>query len=172
MSEVITKTGPRRLLRDTQTGAYYKGAGEWTADPEQARNFEGINEARELMKYCRLQGAEVVEQSGNGVPDVHIPLEPSPSVANDSSRAALTAAQSGGSESRSLRSRTTGELIEEAERESEAARCELLQAHKTMNALRREMSHLRAALRNQSGKGSNHTFSFAPGPKRGPTCTR
>ncbi len=149
MSEVITKNGSRRLLRDTQTGAYYKGAGEWTADPEQARNFEGVNEARELVKYCRLQGAEVVEQSGNGVPDVRIPLGPSPSPSNEANGAA-PAGQPGGSESRLVRSRTTGELIEEAERERDATRCELLQAKRAMNALRKQISRLRAALPRQS----------------------
>ncbi len=135
------KPGPRRLLLDPQTNRYYKGAGEWTVRPEQARSFEDIEYIRSLVKYCRLLNAELVEQSSNGHPDVHIPLDER-SLGPNGSRYAVG---DGPPKPRTAfpRSSTTGELLQEVQRERDAAKFDLLEAQKSIEKLNRKLSALK-----------------------------
>ncbi len=130
MISVKKDAHPRRLLRDAQTNRYYKGGGQWTEEPEQAQEFEDLDYLRALVRYCRLQSAEIVEQSGNGVPDVHTPVEDSPAPGSWPS-------QEDGHDV--VRGPTTGELLDELKHERDAAQFELLQARRKIADLCRRL---------------------------------
>jgi hypothetical protein len=50
----------RVLLRNTQTGLFYAGAGEWTEERTQAQDFEATDRALDTVSEAKLQAVEVL----------------------------------------------------------------------------------------------------------------
>jgi hypothetical protein len=50
----------RTLLRNTATGLYVQGPGEWTNSLEQAHNFKFMDLAVKKVETWQLQGVELV----------------------------------------------------------------------------------------------------------------
>jgi hypothetical protein len=96
---------------------------------------------RALVKYCRLRNAQLVEQSGNGKSHVHLSLDERSSAPNTNSYAVADGATRPGSAF--PRSPTTGELLQQLERERDAAKFELEEAQKSIEKLRRKLSALK-----------------------------
>jgi hypothetical protein len=50
----------RLLLHNTQTGLFYAGSKDWTADPTQAVDFKRPDLALDLVSEAKLDGVELV----------------------------------------------------------------------------------------------------------------
>ncbi|MEY2430187.1 MAG: hypothetical protein QOJ40_3072 [Verrucomicrobiota bacterium] len=50
----------RVLLRNTQTGLFYAGPGEWTEERTQAQDFEATDRALDTVAEAKLQAVEVL----------------------------------------------------------------------------------------------------------------
>jgi len=48
------------LLRNTQTGLFYAGPGQWTADPSPAVDFEATDVALDRVSHEKLEAMEVL----------------------------------------------------------------------------------------------------------------
>ncbi len=59
----------RAFLRDIQSGLYFSRHGNWTPDPERARDFKVVNRAIKHAERSGLRGVELVVGSA-GVPDL------------------------------------------------------------------------------------------------------
>lgn len=62
------------LLRKAKSPLCYAENGQWTADPQQARNFEHVHLAIELYRQERLTGGEVVLSFDDPFCDLILPL--------------------------------------------------------------------------------------------------
>jgi len=54
----------RIVLRDRQTGLYYRGDAEWAKNAYDALTFHNILEAEEYCRTHRLEGVQLIQQSG------------------------------------------------------------------------------------------------------------
>jgi hypothetical protein len=50
----------RVLLRDSDTGLYFRQAEDWTAETDQAQNFRHSAEAMDFARAERIQNAEII----------------------------------------------------------------------------------------------------------------
>ena len=68
----------RILLRNFQTGAFFKTAADWTTDQKEALNFEGRRLAVAVAHELRLQNIELLHVSEDGTPYLRTRLEIDP----------------------------------------------------------------------------------------------
>jgi hypothetical protein len=54
----------RIVLRDRQSGFYYRDATEWVTTPYDALTFRNILEAEEFCRLHSLDGLQLIQQSG------------------------------------------------------------------------------------------------------------
>jgi hypothetical protein len=52
------------VLRDKETGRYFRSHSEWVTNPYDALTFRNIIEAEEFCRLHSLQGMQVIQQSG------------------------------------------------------------------------------------------------------------
>ncbi len=138
MNRPISKDGRRHLLHDTRSQAYYLGKGEWTMDADEAKSFADVNEIKAIARCCGLLNAEIVEQADDGGPDKYIPIEET-QLPTREGEGQPNAASCPGGRHNGHRSKTTGELIEEIERERDAVKMELARAQETIKSLKQRL---------------------------------
>lgn len=56
----------RILLRNTETGAYFKNPSSWTQDPKEALNFAFTGSAIEAARSMNFQNVEIVKLGDDG----------------------------------------------------------------------------------------------------------
>jgi hypothetical protein len=56
----------RILLRNTETGAYFKTASSWTQDPKEALNFGFTGSAIEAARAMNFKNIEIVKLGDDG----------------------------------------------------------------------------------------------------------
>ena len=56
----------RILLRNTETGAFFKNITEWTQDMNEARDFMVTGSAIEAARVLRFKNIEIVQVSDSG----------------------------------------------------------------------------------------------------------
>ncbi len=52
------------VLRDKQSGQYFRRSGEWVTNPFDALTFRNILEAEEFCRCERLHTVQLIQQSG------------------------------------------------------------------------------------------------------------
>ena len=65
----------RTLLRDIQTGLYFRGRGKWTPNPAMALNFKLVNRAIKHAEKTGLRRVELVVASADGPHLTALPVE-------------------------------------------------------------------------------------------------
>ena len=70
--EIARFTSMKILLRNTQTGFFYVGPGQWTPNDPEAFNFEQTDLALDAVRDGKLKGVEVLMKFEN--PSFEIPL--------------------------------------------------------------------------------------------------
>ncbi len=66
------------LLRDVQTGFYYKEPPQWTPERPEALDFQDVGRALELATRPGLETTEVVVSCPDGAGDLLLPLKSTP----------------------------------------------------------------------------------------------
>jgi hypothetical protein len=56
----------RILLRNTETGAYFKNSTKWTQDPKEALNFAFTGSAIEAARAMNFKNIEIVKLGDDG----------------------------------------------------------------------------------------------------------
>lgn len=52
------------VLRDRESGRYYRDRAHWVCNPYDALTFQNILEAEEFCRTQRLSGVQLIQQSG------------------------------------------------------------------------------------------------------------
>ena len=52
------------VLREKQSGLYYQGDGQWASNGYEALTFNNILEAEQFCRARRLEGLQLIQQSG------------------------------------------------------------------------------------------------------------
>lgn len=52
------------VLREKESGRYYRGHAEWVSNAYDALTFQNILQAEEFCRAHRLQGLQIIQQSG------------------------------------------------------------------------------------------------------------
>jgi hypothetical protein len=65
----------RTLLRKSQTGAYFQGLENWTANPTEAFDFKWTDRAIRFVRDAGLQHVEVVFAFDDPSYDVKLPVD-------------------------------------------------------------------------------------------------
>jgi len=65
----------KTILKDISTGLFFKGPGQWTVDPTEARDFKLIDRALEFIRQYRLNRVQVVFAFANRQEVVSVPRE-------------------------------------------------------------------------------------------------
>jgi hypothetical protein len=67
--------GTRTLLRKVSTGRYFQGPGQWTPDPQEAKNFKSIDRALDFIADWKLKDVELAFAFGNSVDVTGVAVE-------------------------------------------------------------------------------------------------
>jgi len=65
----------KTILKDISTGRFFKGPGQWTLDPTEARDFKLIDRALQFINQYRLHKVQVVFAFANRQEVVSVPKE-------------------------------------------------------------------------------------------------
>jgi len=65
----------RTLLRKVSTGRYFQGPGQWTPDPQEAKNFKSIDRALDFISDWKLKDIELAFSFGDSVDVTGVPIE-------------------------------------------------------------------------------------------------
>ena len=70
----------RILLQHARTGLYFRGLGDWSANPYDARDFQHSQKAIDFARQHQLQGVQIAVRFLDSDYDEIAPLPPLPQV--------------------------------------------------------------------------------------------